>query len=135
MEGIKGGSEKISVVATCGSIIAALIMFAAGCNHGQWILKSYDKDEGYVFEKNGVQYRASCIATGSPVRGPENHTRPDTSPDALPPGPADDESACGEILRYLHKPVPNFKLVGSKTVLLYIGEKNYRLEFEIKEAK
>lgn len=65
---------------------------------------------------------------------PENHPRPDTSPDALPPGPADEESACGEILQYLHKAVPNFKLVDG-SMLLYIGKKNYRLEFEIKEAK
>lgn len=65
---------------------------------------------------------------------PENHPRPDTSPDALPPGPADEESACGEVLHYLHKAVPNFKLVDG-SMLLYIGKKNYRLEFEIKEAK
>ena len=110
-------------------------LISCNANRDHWTLKSYDKDEGYVFEKNGVEYRASCIATGSPVLGPENHPRPNTSRDALPPRPADDESACGEILQYLHKPVPNFKLVGSTTALLYIGEKNYRLEFEIKEAK
>lgn len=117
--------------------LLCFVFFMVSCNtnRGHWILKSYDKDEGYVFEKNRVEYRASCIATGSPVLGPENHPRPDTRPDALPPRPADDESACGEILQYLHKPVPNFKLVGSTTALLYIGEKNYRLQFEIKEAK
>lgn len=54
MEGIKGGSEKISVVATCGSIIAALIMFAAGCNRDQWILKSYDIKTKATFSKRMV---------------------------------------------------------------------------------
>ena len=62
MEGIKGGSEKISVVATCGSIIAALIMFAAGCNRDQWILKSYDKRRRLRFRKEwcGVSSILHC---------------------------------------------------------------------------
>jgi hypothetical protein len=110
-------------------------LISCNANRDHWTLKSYDKDEGYVFEKNGVEYRASCAGTGSPVLGPASNRKPDTDPEAVPPNPAEDESACGEILRYLHKPIPNFKLVGSTTKLLYIGEKNYRLEFEIKEAK
>jgi hypothetical protein len=65
---------------------------------------------------------------------PPNQT-PDTSPDAMPPDVAHDETNCGDVLIYLHKPVPNLRQVGTVLVFTEVEEKNYKLEFEIKLAK
>jgi hypothetical protein len=54
----------------------------------------------------------------------------------MPPDLANGEADCGDILVYLHKPVPNLRQVGgSILVFTEVEEKNYKLEFEIKQAK
>jgi hypothetical protein len=117
-----------------------LLLFSFGlvaCSRhaDQWILQSYDKENGYVFTKNGVLYQTTCMATGRPVLGPDNH--PDPSPDAAPPDLAHDEEDCAGILAYLHKPVPNLRLLSDTTVLVFTAsdQNNFKLEFEIKQAK
>jgi hypothetical protein len=97
-------------------------------------LQSYDKDKGYVFTKDGVQYEATCFATGHPVLGKPPSEVPDPNPDALPPELAYNETSCGDVLAYLHKPVPNLRQVYG-SILLLTEEKNYKVEFEIKHAK
>jgi hypothetical protein len=61
---------------------------------------------------------------------------PDTSPDAMPPDIAHNETSCTDILVYLGKPVPSLRQVGG-SLLVLTEEKtdNYKLEFEIKHAK
>ena len=85
-----------------------------------------------MFSRNGVQYEATCFATGRPVLGSQNV--PDTNPDALPPDVASQQSECGEILIYLHKPVPNLRQIYG-TTMLFTGKDNWKLEFVIKRAK
>jgi hypothetical protein len=117
--------------------VAAICLFLlAGCRlrSNEWVLQSYDQREGYTFTKDGVQYQASCFATGTPMLGSPPNQTPDTSPDAMPPEPVGSQEACGDVLVYLHKPVPNLRQVGG-SILLFTEEKNYRLEFEIKHAK
>ena len=117
-------------------IVFALAGFVlVSCNRDQWVLQSYDKDKGYTFVRNGVQYQASCWATGKPMLGynvPD--AKPDLSPDALPPEPARGEDSCGDILVYLHKPIPNLRQVYG-SILLLTEEHNERMEFVIKQAK
>jgi hypothetical protein len=45
------------------------ILALIGCDlhSNQWVLQSYDRDKGYVFTKDGVQYQATCFATGRPL--------------------------------------------------------------------
>lgn len=111
-----------------------LLLILTSCNQSrdQWLLQSYDKDKGYIFVRNGVEYQTRCFATGRPVLGVNND--PDPNPDAVPPDLADNETACGDILVYLHKPVPNLRQVYG-SMLLLTKEKNYKLEFEINHAK
>ena len=47
---------------------------------------------------------------------------------------ASQQSECGEILVYLHKPVPHLRQVYG-TTLLFTGENNWKLEFVMKHAK
>lgn len=96
-------------------------------------MQSYDKNAGYVFVRDGIQYEASCFATGQPVLGLDNH--PDPNPDAMPPNPAYQQSDCDEILQFLHKPVPHFRLVYGSLLVYEEKERNWKLEFEIKHAK
>jgi hypothetical protein len=114
-----------------------LMLVLVGCSalySDQWVLKSYDKQKGYVFVKDGIEYHTSCFAYGVPTLGLGPDSPPDLSPTAFPPSPAfGGQEDCADILVYLHKPVPNFKMYGG--VLLFIGEKNFRLEFEIEQAK
>jgi hypothetical protein len=117
-------------------VAAIFLLLLAGCNlrSNQWVLQSYDQHEGYIFTKDGVQYQASCFATGTPMLGAPPNETPDTNPEAMPPNVAHAQDDCGDILVYLHKPVPNLRQVGG-SILLLTEEKNYRLEFEIKHAK
>jgi hypothetical protein len=118
------------------SCMLLLLLVLVSCNQSkdQWTLQSYDKDKGYVFVRNGVEYKAKCFATGQPVLGAPPNETPDTSSDAMPPNPAfGQESACDNVLPYLHKPIPHFRQDGSLLVLT--EEKNYKLEFEIIHAK
>ena len=114
---------------------ALLFLFLIGCHphSNQWVLSSYDRKRGYVFTKDSVRYETTCSGTGYPVLGIPPNEKPDTTPDALPPEPAYDETACEDILKYLHKPIPNLRQEGS--ILLLIEDKNYRLEFEIRHAE
>jgi hypothetical protein len=116
-------------------LLGILSLVLASCNQfkTQWLLQSYDRDKGYVFVRNGVEYQTKCFATGRPVLGVPPNETPDTNPDAMPPDVALGQSPCEEILPYLSKPVPNLRQVGS--TLLFTGEKNYKLEFEIIHAK
>jgi hypothetical protein len=119
------------------SVIIILIGLAvASCNsvRDQWVLQSYDKAKGYTFLRNGVQYQATCVATGQPVLGLNPDAKPDLSPDALPPDIAQGQDSCADILVYLHKPIPNLRQVYS-SLLLLTQERNQRIEFEIKQAK
>jgi hypothetical protein len=116
-------------------VIAGFVLLSCNQIRDQWVLQSYDKDKGYVFVRNGVQYEAKCVAVGQPILGHDGpNATPDLSPDALPPELASGEDSCGDILVYLHKPVPNLRQVYG-SVLLLIEEHNQRLEFEIKRAK
>jgi hypothetical protein len=112
-----------------------LCLILASCNgyKDRWVLESYDKDKGYVFVKDGIRYDATCVATGHPVLGLDNH--PDPSPDALPPTPAYQESECDEVLQYMHKPVPHFRMVYGSLLVYEEKERNWKLEFGIKHAK
>jgi hypothetical protein len=120
------------------AVVFVLAGFAlVSCNQTRdlWILQSYDKDKGYIFVRNGVQYEAKCVAVGQPILGNDGpNAKPDLSPDALPPEPASGEDSCGDILVYLRKPIPNLRQVYG-SVLLLTEERNVRLEFEIKRAK
>ncbi len=115
-----------------GLILLCFVLLSCNQNKDQWVLQSYDKDKGYTFVRNGVQYETTCVATGRPVLGPNNV--PDTSPDALPPDVARHESECEDILYYLHKPIPNLRQAYG-SILLFTKENNWRLEFQIKHAK
>jgi hypothetical protein len=110
-----------------------LALFIASCSHSdRWVLKAYDKDNGYTFVRNGVSYQTRCFATGYPML-PNNV--PDLDPESMPPNPAfSGENACSDILPYLGKSVPGLRQVEG-SILLFTEEKNYRLEFEIKKAK
>ena len=111
-----------------------VLLVLASCSQSkdQWILESYDKDNGYIFVKDGVQYSAKCFATGIPVLNPNG--QPDPDPDSLPVNVASSQEDCGDILAYLHKPVPNLRQVYG-TVLLFTDKDNRKLEFTIKQAK
>ncbi|MGH9699316.1 MAG: hypothetical protein ACRD5R_07445 [Candidatus Acidiferrales bacterium] len=113
--------------------VILLFVILMSCNHidSQWVLQSYDKGKRYVFSQNGVDYQATCFGVGHPVI--ENGL-PDPNPDALPPNIAYSEADCGDILSYLHKPIPNFRRVYG-TLLLFDEGQNQKLEFEIKDAK
>jgi hypothetical protein len=115
--------------------LALFLLLICGCdrNKDQWVLQSYDKDKGYVFVKDGIQYEASCFGTGNPVLGVDNH--PDPNPDAMPPTPAYQQNDCDEVLQYLHKPVPHFRLVYGSLLVYEEKDRNWKLEFEIKHAK
>ena len=119
-------------------VLAVCSLTLAGCNlhSNQWVLQSYDRDKGYTFTKDGVQYQATCFGTGRPMLGlPPNQT-PDMDPDSMPPEIAHDQTDCGDVLIYLHKPVPNLRQVGGSLLVFTETEnKNYKLEFEIKHAK
>lgn len=109
-----------------------LALFLASCGHGdRWVLKAYDKDNGYTFVRGGVSYQATCFATGRPML--PNGT-PDLDPDSMPVGIPSGEDSCSDILPYLGKSVPGLRQVEG-SILLFTEEKNYRLEFEIKKAK
>jgi hypothetical protein len=111
-----------------------LLIFLTSCsgNNDEWILQSYDKTKGYTFTRNGVSYQTTCFATGRPML---SDTVPDTSPDSLPPNPAfDGEVDCSDILPFLHKPIPDFRQVDG-SLLVFTEKQNFKLEFEIKEAK
>ncbi len=115
-----------------------LFLILASCNQAkdQWVLQSYDRNKGYIFVRNGVEYETTCLATGRPTLGAPPNQTADTNPDALPPDIAHDETDCGDVLLYLHKPVPSLRQVGgSILVFTEVEEKNYKLEFEIKHAK
>ncbi|HXZ19959.1 MAG TPA: hypothetical protein VEG63_08410 [Candidatus Acidoferrales bacterium] len=114
-------------------VLSLLVLTLAGCNShkNDWVLQSYDKEKGYIFEHDGVMYQTRCYATGRPML---EANKPDLDPGALPPNIAVYQNECEDVLPYLHKPVPSFTHpYGS--ILLYTGKDNYRLEFEIKEAK
>jgi len=113
--------------------VLLLLMLLISCNtRDQWTLQSYDRTKGYTFTRSGVSYQTTCFATGRPML---SETTPDTSPDALPPNPAfDGEVDCSDILPYLHKPIPNFRQVDG-SLLVFTEKQNFKLEFEIKEAK
>jgi len=110
-------------------LLALFVLGLTGCDlhSNQWVLQSYDRDKGYIFVRNGVQYEATCFATGYPVLGVDNH--PDPNPDAMPPLPAYDQSTCSEILAYLHKPVPHFRQVYGSLLVYEEKEKNWKVEF------
>lgn len=61
-------------------------------------MESYDKDNGYIFLKDGVRYDTTCFATGIPVLGADK--KPDPDPDSLPPDVASSQEDCGDILVY-----------------------------------
>jgi hypothetical protein len=59
---------------------------------------------------------------------------PDTGPDAMPPDPSfGNETACTDVLIYMHKPTPVKQIDGA--ILALTEDQNYKLEFEIREAK
>lgn len=116
-------------------LVCLLLVCACSRAKDQWVLQAYDKARGYTFIKDGVEYHATCFAIGRPVLGLTSDAPPDTSPDAMPPEPVYDESYCSEILPYLHKPIPHFRLVGSVLLFTQVENNNFRLEFEIKDAK
>jgi hypothetical protein len=111
-----------------------ILLIFMSCNQAnQWVLQSYDKDNGYTFIRKGVSYQTHCFATGRPML---SDNVPDTNPDALPPNPAfDGETDCADILPYLHKSVPLRQVEGSLLVFTEENEQNWKLEFQIKEAK
>lgn len=111
------------------------LLFASSCNQtkDEWVLQSYNKGTGYVFVKDGVRYEARCFATGNPVLGTDNH--PDPDPNAMPPFPAYDQSECSEILQYMHKSIPHFRMVYGSLLVYEEKEHNWKLEFEITHAK
>jgi hypothetical protein len=97
----------------------------------EWILESYEEDKGYTFVHDGVTYHTRCFATGRPVL-PSG--KPDLDPGALPPNPASQQSECGDILPYLHRPVPSLSRP-YPSILLFVGPQNQRLEFVIEKAE
>ena len=97
----------------------------------EWILESYEEDKGYMFVHDGVTYHTRCFATGRPVL-PSG--KPDLDPSALPPNPASQQSECGDILSYLHRPVPSLSRP-YPSMLLFVGPQNQRLEFVIEKAE
>ena len=100
----------------------------------QWVLRSYDEKKGYAFVRSGVEYQTECFATGRPVLGVQPNEIDDTNPDAMPPNLAEfGESSCQDILPYLGKSVPHFRQVG--TALVFTEQKNYKLEFLIRNAR
>jgi hypothetical protein len=109
-----------------------LALLIASCSHGDhWVLKAYDKDNGYTFVRSGISYQTTCFATGYPML-PNNV--PDLDPESMPPNLAPSENWCGDVLPYLGKSVPGLRQVQG-SILLFTEEKNYRLEFEVKKAK
>jgi hypothetical protein len=130
----KSGYRAIREALAALSVGVAVLLLATCTGRpsdGQWILEAYDKDKGFTFVHDGGVYHARCIATGRPMLA---GGKPDLDPGALPPVLAHDESACGEVLPYLHKPVPSFTRP-YPSILLFVGKDNWRLEFEIAEAK
>jgi hypothetical protein len=88
----------------------------------------------YAFVRSGVEYQTECFATGRPVLGVPPNEIDDTNPDAMPPNLAEfGESSCQDILPYLGKSVPHFRQVG--TALVFTEQKNYKLEFLIRNAR
>lgn len=119
-------------------LLAVFSITLVGCNphSNQWVLQSYDRDKGYIFVKDGVQYEATCFGIGRPMLGAPSNQTPDMDPDSMPPNIAHDQTNCGDILVYLHKPIPNFRQVGGSLLVFTEAEnQNYKLEFEVKHAK
>lgn len=116
-----------------GVMLAVLLLAAcaASSSKGQWILEAYDKGKGYTFVHDGRLYHTRCVATGRPVLPGD---KPDLDPGALPPNPASRQSECDAILPYLSKPVPSLTRP-YPSILLFIGQHNQRLEFEIEQAR
>lgn len=116
--------------------LPALMLVGCGLRSNEWVLQSFVEEKGYVFTKNGVQYQTTCVATGRPVVGRPPNEVPDADLDALPPDPAYSETSCSDILIYLGKPVPHLRQVGGSILVFTDAEhQNFRLEFEIKQAK
>jgi hypothetical protein len=113
-------------------LLIALLFTSCGNFKNQWMLQSYDSAKGYTFVKDGIAYHAHCFAVGRPML-PNNV--PDTNPDAMPPdAPIGGESGCADILPYLGKSVP---LRQDGEILLFTEpqSQNFKLEFEVKDAK
>jgi hypothetical protein len=122
---------KIPPIIMRKAVLMALLLASCGSNRNQWVLQSYDEKKGYTFVKDGVSYQAHCFATGHPML---SNNVPDTGSDAMPPDPAfGNETACTDILIYMRKPTPVKQIDGS--ILVLTEDQNYKLEFEIREAK
>jgi hypothetical protein len=123
----------MSILKSSLTVVAILVLISCNRSKDQWVLQSYDVTNGYTFVRNGIEYRAKCVATGRPVLGTPPNEIPDLNPDAMPPDVVSSQSSCEDILPYLSKPVPKLRQVGVSLVLT--EEKNYKLEFEIIHAK
>jgi hypothetical protein len=118
--------------AAAGIGVAVLLAACAGSPpKGEWMLKEYDKDKGYTFVHDGATYHTRCMATGRPMLAGD---KPDLDPGALPPNPAHAQSECDDILPYLGKSVPSLTRP-YPSILLFVGENNWRVEFLIEDAK
>jgi hypothetical protein len=116
------------------SLLGIMVLLLASCNRSkdQWILRSYDKDKGYTFMRNGVEYLAKCFAFGWTEAGKTDIKWDNTISNN--PVEATHENSCDEVLPYLGKPVPKLRQDG--TILYFDGNgTRFTLEFEIKSAK
>ncbi len=124
-------NPEAPAAAGVGLAVLLLAACAGSPSKGQWILESYDKSKGYTFVHDGAVYHTTCVATGRPMLPGD---KPDLDPGALPPNLASHQSECEDILPYLHKPVPSLTRP-YPSILLFVGQHNQRLEFEIENAE
>jgi hypothetical protein len=112
---------------------------------GQWILESYNAEQGYVLSKDGATYEAHCRAYfPPPPKGyaplPLGSEIPSGAAFSRLPNPHEMEIACSNVLPYLHKPVPLEYFAGSDDVLNFTETrdgpfKGYTYQFSITDAK
>lgn len=80
--------------------IAVVVALLVGCRRqpdppGQWIFESYSADNGYVFRKDGVQYKAHCGGVVWTKDSGDWDLNEKVS-----------ESDCAAVLPFLHKVIP-----------------------------
>lgn len=80
--------------------IAVVVALLVGCRRqpdppGQWIFESYSADNGYVFRKDGVQYKAHCGGVVWTKDSGDWDVNEKVS-----------ESDCAAVLPFLHKVIP-----------------------------
>jgi hypothetical protein len=104
-------------------LVIALAAIGTGCRHddlpSQWILESYNSDNGYVFRRDGIRYQTRCFSDTKPgetVLDAASRWKQTSGSNAVP------ETACFEVVRYLHKSVPLKSMPG--TNLLYCSSED-----------